>query len=44
MENQEHSTYRGGWAGPISALVLIAFALIIVGGLEIGLMNSLLNG
>ena len=44
MENEEHSTYRsGGWAGPGAALVLIAIALLVVGWLEVGLMETLLH-
>jgi hypothetical protein len=44
MEDHTEPHYRGGWAGPAAALVLIAIGLIILGGLEVGLMNSLLNG
>lgn len=44
MENEQHSTYRGGWAGPGAALVLIALGLVVLAWLEWGLMNTLMHG
>jgi len=44
MENQSEPHYRGGWAGPGAAVVLIAISLIILAALEVGLMNTLLHG
>ena len=35
--------YRGGWAGPIAAVVLIVLALLMLGWLEMGMMQTLLG-
>ena len=43
MEHDTQHHYRGGWAGPAAALILIAFALIVLAGLEAGLMDSLMH-
>ena len=44
MEHDTQHHYRRGWAGPAAAVVLIAIGLIVLAGLEAGLMNSLLHG
>ena len=44
MEDHSENHYRGGWAGPAAALVLIAIGLIVLAWLEVGLMNTLLHG
>ena len=43
MENQTEGAYRGGWAGPIAAVVLIAIALLMLGWLEFGMMETLMG-
>jgi len=43
MEHDTQHHYRGGWAGPAAALILIAIALIVLAGLEAGLMDSLMH-
>jgi hypothetical protein len=43
MDRQTETTYRGGWAGPIAAVVLIAIALLMLGWLEFGMMETLLG-
>jgi hypothetical protein len=44
MEHDTQHSYRGGWAGPGAALVLIAIGLIVLAWLEAGLMNTLMHG
>ena len=41
-----HTSYgdKGHWAGPIAAVVLIAIALVIIGWLDIGLIETLMHG
>ncbi|MDB5454195.1 MAG: hypothetical protein JWO33_2773 [Caulobacteraceae bacterium] len=43
METDTEHGYRGGWAGPAAAIVLIVIALLMFGWLEIGLMETLLH-
>jgi hypothetical protein len=43
MDTQTEHPYRGGWAGPIAAVVLIAIALLMLGWLELGLMETLMG-
>ena len=43
MEHDTQHHYRGSWAGPAAALILIAIALIVLAGLEAGLMDSLMH-
>jgi hypothetical protein len=44
LEEHCEPHYRGGWAGPGAALVLIAIGLIVLAWLEVGLMNTLMHG
>jgi hypothetical protein len=36
----EHG-YRGHWAGPASVVVLVGLALVLLGWLEVGLVQAL---
>jgi hypothetical protein len=43
MDTQTEHSYRGGRAGPIAAVVLIAIARLMLGWLELGLMETLMG-
>ena len=43
MDTQTEHGYRGGWAGPIAAVVLIAISLVMLGWLEFGLLQTLMG-